>query len=79
MIINVAEWHINKYIAKRHVTVYQFLITPLTKQLLCKRNKLMHRGLYTKADEITVTIGQLINEKRYSLLSKFNNRSTKQL
>ena len=38
-------------------------ITPITKQLLDKRNKWMRRGLHAKAaDEITANIGRLVAE-----------------
>ena len=55
----------------KHVTVSTKIptfITPLMKHLLRKHNKLMCRGLYTKADEITVKIGWLIAETQFLVI-----------
>ena len=80
--INVIEWHINKYIPKIHITVSTKLptfITPLSKQLLRKRNKLMRRVLSIKAGEIAEKTRRSIAKKRRSLLADVDNRSTNQL
>jgi gmma-aminobutyric acid receptor subunit gamma/cGMP-dependent protein kinase 2 len=80
--LNVARWYINTYIPVHQITVRPrtpSYLTPLTRLLLRRRNKLMRSGKIPEANELTAKIGKLIDDHRTSVLSNVTPSSTKQL
>jgi len=66
----------------RHITVTDntpSYITPLVRSLLCKRNKLMHRGKSQAAGELSTKIGHLVAKHGEDELSNTGHKDTKKL
>jgi len=80
--ISITTTLINNNIPQSYLTITDntpTYITPLTKSLLRKRNKLMRKGRIADARSLSVKIGKLISDTRAQHLSKVTHKDVKKL